>query len=161
MGCPFVAVALAHPLLQNVASEPEAAKIRLTRMQGRAPGSLYLGDLLHSSDEACTVGLHKPCKIGSIQVRRRTAGVLENPRHVGIRGGFPHRLAELGHDRIQERAWREQTGPDVELHVRIADLLEGRQVREARDALRPQLARMRMVTASTCSFSTPGAEASA
>src|SRR3954468_17548577 len=85
---------------------------------------LHLADLLHRRDQARAVGFDEFCELRRVHIGDRAARGLEGPGHFRRVHRLCHRFAQPRHDRRRQRCLREQSGPDVELDVLVAELLE-------------------------------------
>src|SRR5947207_15703893 len=82
----------------------------------------------HALRQTPGVGVEELLELLALLERDRRLELLHRALERGIRHRDARRLAQLREDRLRRALRREDTGPDVELRLGIAELLEGRHI---------------------------------
>src|SRR3989338_2895789 len=94
---------------------------------------LDLAHLPHALGQAPGVGVEEPLELLPLLERDRRLELVHRAFELGVLDGLAERLTELRQRGLGGTLRGEDAGPDVELGVRIAELLEGRHVRQRGD----------------------------
>src|SRR5229473_338906 len=91
-------------------------------------------DLFDCGNEAGAFSVDETREVRCVEIGRRAAGPLEHRGHLRVAHDLAHGIAQPVDDRRGCAPWYEQSRPDVELHIGIAELAEGRNVGQLRRA---------------------------
>src|SRR5436190_5346781 len=115
------------------------ATITLRASSMRVPAQhllLHLPYLLYRCDQTRAVLGNELRELRRVHIGDGTARGLEGLYHLRAFDSLRHRFAQPRHDRRGKTGLREQPGPDVELDVLVAELLECRQIGKTPNPIR-------------------------